>query len=138
MITDTTVLPPAETTSYLDGWTVALLLAGFLSLIVCVIAGLRGQGPARPTLGVTLLLQAVGTVVVGSYLVRSLGGESPVGPAWELWAYLVTVLMVPAVAWLWARADPTRWGSFVLALAGFVVAVMGARSAQIWHGVGYL
>lgn len=133
----TAVLPPATTTSYLDGWTVALLLAGFLSLLVCVIAGLRGQGPARLTLGVTMVLQAVVTVVCAAYLVRSVGGESPVGPVWELWAYLVTVLMVPAVAWLWARNDPTRWGSFVLALAGFVVAVMGARAAQIWHGVGY-
>lgn len=138
MIASTAVQPPVETANYLDGWTVALLLAGFLSLLVCAIAGLRGQGPARLTLGVTLVLQCVVTVVVAAYLVRSLGGESPVGPAWELWAYLVTVLMVPAVAWLWARSDPTRWGSFVLALAGFVVAVMGARSAQIWHGVGYL
>src|SRR5699024_10215910 len=101
------------------------------------IDGLRGRGPGRLTLGVTMALQAVVTVVVASYLVRSLGGESPVGPAWELWAYLVTVLMVPAVAWLWARSDPTRWGTFVLALAGFVVAVMGARSGQLWHGVGY-
>lgn len=124
-------------TNYLDGWTAALLIVGFLSVLICVIAGLRGHGPNRLTLGVTLLLQAVVTVVVGSYLARTLTGESPVGPAWELWAYLVTVLLVPAAAWLWARADPTRWGSFVLALAGFVAAVMGARSAQLWHGVGY-
>lgn len=129
------VSPPEA--SYLDGWTVALLLTGFLSLVLCAIAGLRGHGPDRLTLGVTMALQAVVTVVVASYLVRTLGGESPVGPAWELWAYLVTVLLVPAVAWLWARSDPTRWGTFVLALAGFVVAVMGARAAQLWHGVGY-
>lgn len=130
------VSPPGAT-SYLDGWTVALLLAGFLSLVLCAIEGLRGRGPGRLTLGVTMALQATVTVVVVAYLVRTVGGESPVGPAWELWAYLVTVLMVPAVAWLWARSDPTRWGTFVLALAGFVVAVMGARSAQLWHGVGY-
>ncbi|WP_109473154.1 hypothetical protein [Ornithinimicrobium cavernae] len=125
------------TTNYLDGWTVALLVAGFLSMGVCVVAGLRGHGPGRFTLGVTALLQAVVTVVFGAYLLRSLGGESPVGPVWELWAYLVTVLMVPVVAWLWARSDSSRWGTFVLALAGFVVAVMGARAGQIWHGVGY-
>lgn len=131
-----TAVAPAAT-SYLDGWTAALLVAGFASVLICVIAGLRGQGPGRLTLGMTLLLQAVVTVVVGSYLVRTITGATPVGPAWELWAYLVTVLLVPAAAWLWARADPTRWGSFVLALAGFVAAVMGARSAQLWYGVGY-
>lgn len=134
----TQLTPAPASTNYLDGWTIALLLVGFAAMVICVIAGLRGKGPGRLTLGVTMLLQAVVVVVVVSYLTRSLGGQSPVGPVWELWAYLVTVLMVPAVAWLWARSDPTRWGSFVLALAGFVVAVMGARSAQIWHGVGQL
>lgn len=134
----TGTVAPAGTTSYLDGWTIALLLTGFLTTGICVVAGLRGHGPGRVTLGATALLQVVVTAVFGSYLLRSLDGQSPVGPVWELWAYLVTVLMVPPVAWLWTRTDRSRWGTFVLALAGFVVAVMGARSAQIWHGVGYL
>lgn len=77
-------------------------------------------------------------LVVGSYAWRSIaGGQDPVGPVWELWSYLVTILLLPALAWWWARAEPTRWSTFVLAVAGFVVAVMGARSAQIWYGVGY-
>lgn len=122
--------------SYLDGWTITLLVVGLVAAGVCGVAGLRGHGPGRITLGVTAVLQAVVTVVFGVYLVRSFGGDSPVGPAWELWAYLVTVLMVPAVAWVWTRTDSSRWGTFVLALAGFVVAVMGARCAQIWYGVG--
>lgn len=131
-------ISPAGSTAYLDGWTITLLLAGFLTLGVCVVSGLRGRGPGRVTLGITAALQVVVTVVFGSYLLRTLEGQRPVGPSWELWAYLVTVLMVPAVAWLWTRSDQSRWGTFVLALAGFVVAVMGARCAQIWHGVGYL
>ena len=110
--------------------------AGLVAATVCAVAGLRGRPPGPVTLGVTAALQAVVTAVVASYLLRSVNGESPEGPAWELWAYLVTVLMVPAVAWLWTRTDHSRWGTFVLALAGFVVAVMGARAAQIWHGVG--
>lgn len=126
----------AGTTSYLDGWTTALLVTGLVAAVVCSVAGLRGHGPGRLTLGVTAVLQLVVTVVVGVYLARSIGGAAPVGPAWELWAYLVTVLMVPAVAWVWTRSDSSRWGTFVLALAGFVVAVMGARAAQIWYGVG--
>ncbi|MCK0113287.1 hypothetical protein MWU75_14150 [Ornithinimicrobium sp. F0845] len=141
LLTGTTALPgvttPPSTTSYLDGWTSALLLTGFLAMGVCVVSGLRGHGPGRVTLGVTGLLQLVVTAVFGVYLARTIGGEHPVGPPWELWAYLVTVLMVPAVAWLWTRSDSSRWGTFVLALAGFVVAVMGARAAQIWHGVGF-
>lgn len=134
MSTSTTLT--AASTNYLDGWTIALLITGLVAATVCVAAGLRGHGPGRITLGITAVLQAVVTVVFGVYLARSVGGDAPVGPAWELWAYLVTVLMVPAVAWIWTRTDSSRWGTFVLALAGFVVAVMGARSAQIWYGVG--
>ena len=122
--------------AYLDGWTVALLVIGLVSAGICVVSGLRGHGPGRLTLGATAVLQGIVTAVVGVYLLRTLGGESPTGPPWELWAYLVTILMVPVVAWQWTRTDTSRWGTFVLALAGFVVAVMGARAAQIWHGVG--
>lgn len=125
-----------STTSYLDGWTTALLITGLVAAAICVVAGLRGHGPGRITLAVTVVLQLVVTAVFAVYLVRSIGGEAPVGPVWELWAYLVTVLMVPVVAWMWTRTDSSRWGTFVLALAGFVVAVMGARAAQIWYGVG--
>lgn len=141
LTTATTAVPGASAagapTSYLDGWTTALLLTGLLATAVCVVSGLNGHGPGRVTLGVTALLQVVVAAVFGVYLARTVGGEGPVGPAWELWAYLVTVLLVPAVAWLWTRSDSSRWGTFVLALAGFVVAVMGARAAQIWHGVGF-
>lgn len=125
-----------EPVSYLDGWTVALLLVGLATATVCAVTGLRGRPPGRLALGATAVLQATVTVVVGSYLVRSLGGESPVGPAWELWAYLVTVLLLPALGWVWARGEPSRWSSFVLAVAAFVAAVMVARAAQIWYGVG--
>ena len=73
MMTGTTVLTggpaladvavPASTTSYLDGWTVALLLTGFLSMGVCAVSGLRGHGPGRVTLALTALLQLMVAVV---------------------------------------------------------------------------
>lgn len=128
----------SPSTAYLDGWTVGLLVAGMLLAAVAVLAGAHGRPPGRVTLGLTALTQAAVALVVGSYAWRSTaGGQDPVGPVWELWSYLVTILLLPALAWWWARAEPTRWSTFVLAVAGFVVAVMGARSAQIWYGVGY-
>lgn len=126
-----------EPVSYLDAWTVSGLTAGLLVAAVCAIAGLRGRPPGRITLAATVVLQAAVIAVVGVYLVRTLGGQSPVGPAWELWSYLVTVLLLPALGWIWARQEPTRWSTFVLAVAAFVAAVMIARSAQIWYGVGF-
>lgn len=124
------------TVDYLDVWTTTGLAVGLLAATVCVVAGLRGRPPDRWTLGTTVALEVVLLVVVGSFLVRSLGGEASVGPVWELWAYLVTVLLLPVLALLWAREEPSRWSTFVLALAGFVAAVMTARAGQVWYGVG--
>lgn len=122
--------------AYLDPPTLAMLLAGMVVALVALVAGLAGRAPGRVTVGLTVLLQAGVLVYTALYLLRQLRGESSVGPAWELWAYLVTVLLLPALALIWARAEPTRWSTFVLAVAAFTVAVMAARSAQIWYGVG--
>lgn len=124
--------------AYLDPPTLAMLLGGTAVALVALVAGLRGRAPGRVTVGLTVLLQAAVLVYTALYLLRQLRGESSVGPAWELWAYLVTVLLLPALALIWARAEPTRWSTFVLAVAAFTVAVMAARSAQIWYGVGML
>lgn len=121
--------------SYLDPWTVALLVVGLVVAGVCAVAGLRGRAPGRVTVGGTLLVQLTVAAVVLAYVLRAVRGEEPVGPEWELWAYLVTVLFVPALALAWARDEPSRWSTFVLAVAAFTVAVMGARASQIWHGV---
>lgn len=124
--------------AYLDPPTLVLLLGGMAVALVTLVAGLNGRAPGRVTVGLTALLQAAVLAYAGLYLLRQLRGESPVGPTWELWAYLVTVLLLPALALVWAREERTRWSTFVLAVAAFTVAVMAARSAQIWYGVGML
>jgi hypothetical protein len=126
----------AGSSAYLDPATTALLAGGMVIALVCLVAGLNGRAPGRVTVGLMVLLQAGVLVYAGIYLVRQVGGASPVGPGWELWAYLVTIAFLPALALIWAREEPTRWSTFVLAVAAFTVAVMSARTAQIWHGVG--
>ncbi|MFK5690472.1 hypothetical protein ACI3EY_12485 [Ornithinimicrobium sp. LYQ92] len=122
--------------AYLDAPTLGLLVGGLLVALVCLVAGLNGRPPGRFTVGLSWVLQAAVVAYCAAYLGRQLGGASPVGPAWELWAYLVTILLLPALGLIWAQQEPTRWSTFVLAVAAFVVAVMGARTAQIWYGVG--
>lgn len=122
--------------SYLDTPTLVLLVGGLVVAFVCLISGLNGRAPGRVTVGLTWLVQLAVIVYCGIYLGRQLSGESPVGPGWELWAYLVTILLLPALALIWAREEPSRWSTFVLAVAAFTVAVMAARTAQIWVGIG--
>ncbi len=136
-----TAVRAATTTSdpvnYLDGWTALALTVGLLVAALCLIAGLRGNPPGSITITATVLLQLTMIGYLLRYAVALAGGESSVGPAWELWAYLVTVLMLPAVGLLWAKEEHSRWGTLVLAVVAFVAAVMCARVAQIWYGVGF-
>ncbi|MFX0538241.1 hypothetical protein ACQBAT_11125 [Ornithinimicrobium sp. Y1847] len=127
-----------DSSTYLDPPTTALLVGGLLVAVVTLIAGLNGRRPGKVTIGLTLLLQAAVIAYTLLYVLRQVQGDSPAGPTWELWAYLVTILLLPALALIWAREEPTRWSTFVLSVAAFTVAVMGARCAQIWHGVGTL
>lgn len=129
---------PTDSSAYLDLPTLVLLVGGMVIAVVALVAGLNARPPGRVTIGLTLLLQAGVVAYCGSYLGRQIGGAAPVGPGWELWAYLVTILLLPALALVWAQQEPTRWSTFVLAVAAFTVAVMGARTAQIWYGLGTL
>lgn len=124
--------------AYLDAPTLTLLVGGLVVALLCLVSGLNGRAPGRVTVGLTAVLQVGVLGYAGWYLVRQLSGQSPVGPGWELWSYLVTIVVLPALALLWASEERTRWSTFVLAVAAFVVAVMGARTAQIWHGVGLM
>jgi hypothetical protein len=122
--------------AYLDAPTLAVLVGGLVVAVLCLVSGLNGRAPGRLTVGLTALLQLGVVAYAAWYLTRQLSGETSAGPAWELWSYLVTMVLLPALALLWAREERTRWSTFVLAVAAFVVAVMGARCAQIWYGVG--
>lgn len=124
------------TTQYLDVYTSLALGLGLAVAALCAIAGLRGKAPGPWLLGSTMVLQVALLAYAGRYLFLSMNGESSIGPVWELWAYLVTIVMLPALGLIWAKDEPSRWGSFVLAVAAFVAAVMCGRAAQIWAGVG--
>jgi cytochrome bd-type quinol oxidase subunit 2 len=124
--------------AYLDAPTLAILVGGLAVALLCLVRGLNGRAPGRVEVALTALLQLGVVAYAAWYLVRQLSGEESAGPGWELWSYLVTILLLPALALLWAREERTRWSTFVLAVAAFVVAVMGARCAQIWHGVGLM
>ncbi|MFC0860692.1 hypothetical protein ACFHYQ_00120 [Sphaerimonospora cavernae] len=43
-----------------------------------------------------------------------------------------TVVIPPAAVW-WGRAERTRWGPGVIAVAAFTVAVMTGRLLQLWN-----
>jgi len=51
-------------------------------------------------------------------------------------SYLVTTLLIPPLAVLWGVGDRTRWGTGVVTVALFTVAVLMIRTQQIWQAHG--
>lgn len=47
-------------------------------------------------------------------------------------SYLVTCLVIPPAALLWGISEKSRWGTGVVAIALFTVAILAIRLQQIW------
>jgi len=48
-------------------------------------------------------------------------------------SYLVTLVLVPPVALVWGVAEKSRWGTGVILIGMWTVAVMAIRVLQVWH-----
>jgi hypothetical protein len=98
----------------------------------CVILGLLGRKPADLTMGVTLLVELFLIVQLIVSITSSVLGARPTGNLLEFYVYLITALLLPPIAVLWALVDRNRWSTVVLGVASLAVAVMLYRMHQIW------
>lgn len=100
--------------------------------LACVALALAGKAPndfAVFSLGLVELLLLVQVVVA---IVSPIVGNSPTGDLLEFWIYLVTAVLIPPAATLWALVARSRWSTAILAAAAFAIAIMVWRMAQIW------
>ena len=100
--------------------------------LFCLALGLAGRKPSDYTLGATALVGVllVAQVIIG--IVAPLAGNPPTGDLLEFWVYLVSALLIPPAAIVWALVDRGRWSTAVLGVACLAVAVMVYRMGQIW------
>ena len=49
-------------------------------------------------------------------------------------SYLVTMVLIPPVALVWGVAEKSRWGTGVILIGMWTVAIMAIRVLQVWHG----
>lgn len=106
----------------------AVLLAGW-----ALVQALRNRPMTVPLLsglGVLELLVLVQGVLA---VVRLTGGERPEEFTTFI-GYLIGVVLIPPAAAYLGLAERSRWGSAVIIVAGFAVAVMTGRLLQIWQG----
>lgn len=100
--------------------------------LLCAIAGLAGRRPSDLTVGgmALVLVLLIAQVVIG--IVAPLAGNPPTGSLLEFWVYLLSAVLLPPAAVLWALVERSRWSTVVMGIAALAVAVMVWRMQVIW------
>ncbi|ROS62087.1 hypothetical protein EDF38_1189 [Frigoribacterium sp. PhB160] len=100
--------------------------------LVCLVAGFSGKLPNDVTVGAAALVLLLLVVQLVVAIVAPFAGNPPTGNVVEFYIYLVSAILLPPLAVVWALVDRTRWSNLVLSAAVFAVAVMVYRMLQIW------
>ena len=113
---------------------VLLVLTGALAVfgIVTTVLGKPAQRPHVLAVGVVEAL-LVAQALIGA--ARVFGGTRPEETSTFLIYLLVSVTVLP-LGLQFARAEPTRWGGAVIAVAGIAVGVVVWRLLSLWGSAG--
>jgi hypothetical protein len=113
--------------------TTVQLAVAVIAGLLCIILGLIGRPPSDVSLGAALLVEAMLVIHIVVSLVSPLAGNLPTGSGLEYWVYLITALLIPPLAVLWALLERrSRWSTAVIGVACLAVAVMVWRMHEIW------
>lgn len=113
-------------------FTITLVALAVVVGLACVIAGLAGRRPGDVTVGGMALILLILVVQVVLAVVAPAAGNPPVGSALEFWVYLVSAVLLPPAAVLWALIERSRWSTVIMGIAALAVAVMVWRMQVIW------
>ena len=114
-------------------WFTWLQLAiAVLAGALCVGLGLAGRKPTDLTMGATALVEVLLLAQLVVAIVAPLTGNTASGSLLEFYVYLISAIVLPLAAGLWALIERTRWSTVILGVACLSVAVMLYRMQQIW------
>lgn len=113
-------------------FTIVQIAVAVAAGVFCLVAGLAGRRPSDFSVGALALVELllIGQVVVA--IVAPLAGNAPTGDLLEYWVYLVSAVLLPIGAVLWALMERSRWSTVVLGVAALAIAVMLWRMQAIW------
>lgn len=113
---------------------VAVIVAALAWTLWCLVSAALGQAPTvRHRLGlVALEVVALAQALVAVVLLIVQGGRSGPGVA-EILGYLIASVVVLPIGAALAHGERTRYGTLVLGLAGFTLAVLVLRTSQVWE-----
>lgn len=112
-------------------FTIVLYSVTAVLAVWSIVETIRNRPAGRILLGIAavLLVLLIVQLILG---IAAFGSTHEVDPL-LYFGYVVTAIVVMALAGFWAFAELSRWGPGVLAAAGLTVAVMIERMNQIWH-----
>lgn len=113
-------------------FTIAQIVVAVVAGLFCLIVGMIGRRPSDFTVGALAIIEALLIVQVVVAIVAPLAGNAPTGDLLEYWVYLVSAVLLPVGAVLWALMERSRWSTIVLGVAAFAVAIMLWRMQVIW------
>ncbi len=111
-------------------FTIVLYAVTAVLTVWSIVDTIRNRPAGKMLLGVAalLLLLLIVQLVVSIVAFSSTHDVDPL----LFFGYVITAILVMALAGFWAFAELSRWGPGVLAAAGLTVAVMIERMDQIW------
>ncbi|MGN7964829.1 hypothetical protein ACTJKK_02000 [Microbacterium sp. 22179] len=113
-------------------FTLAQIVVAVVAGAFCVVAGLAGRRPSDWSVGAVALVEALLVAQVVTAIIAPLVGNPPTGDLLEFWVYLVSAVLLPIGAVLWALMERSRWSTVILGVAALAIAIMVWRMHVIW------
>lgn len=113
-------------------FTVVQIVVAVAAGVFCLVSGFIGRRPSDFSVGALALVELLLVVQVVVAIVAPLTGNPPTGDLLEYWVYLISAVLLPIGAVLWALMERSRWSTVILGVAAVAIAIMLWRMQVIW------
>jgi len=113
-------------------FTVVQIAVAIAAGLLCVALGLAGRRPSDLSVGALALVDVLLVAQVVVAIIAPFAGNAPTGDLLEYWVYLISAVLLPVGAVLWALMERSRWSTVILGVAALAIAVMLWRMQVIW------
>ncbi|WP_207456234.1 hypothetical protein [Desertivibrio insolitus] len=116
----------------IEWFTTVQVVVAVAAGLLCLGLGLAKRRPDDISLGSLVLVEVLLVVQLVIAIVAPFVGNPASGNVPEFYTYLISALLIPPAAAVWALVERTRWSTVVLGVAALAIAVMVYRMNAIW------
>lgn len=113
-------------------FTIALIVVACAAGVLCLALGFAGRRPSDLSVGAMALTELLLLAQIVVSIIAPLAGNPPAGDLLEFWMYLISAVLLPLAAVVWAFVERSRWATVVMGVVGLALAVMVWRMQVIW------